>query len=126
MYPEDLKYSKDHEWLCADGDSATVGITFHAQKELGDVVYVELPKVGTKLSANGEFGVVESVKTVSTLYSPVAGEVTEINESLTKTPETVNKDPYQEAWMIKIKMDNPGDINNLLSAADYKGVIGTQ
>ncbi|MFC1560198.1 glycine cleavage system protein GcvH [Candidatus Margulisiibacteriota bacterium] len=124
MYPDELKYSKEHEWIKADGDTATIGITFHAQNELGDIVYVELPKVGAKFSATGEFGVVESVKTVSTLYSPVGGEVTEVNELLAKSPETVNKDPYGAAWMIKMKMDNPDEVNKLLSVGDYKKLIG--
>ena len=124
MYPEDLKYSKEHEWIKLDGDAATIGITFHAQKELGDVVYVELPKAGAKVSASSEFGVVESVKTVSTLYSPVSGDVTEINEALSKTPEMVNKDPYGAAWMIKVKMSSPDDVNTLLSADDYKKLVG--
>lgn len=124
MYPEDLKYSKEHEWVRVNGDIASVGITFHAQDELGDIVYVELPKVGAKFQAMAEFGVVESVKTVSTLYCPVAGEVVEVNGSLVGAPETVNKDPYGAAWMIKIRMSDPSDAGKLLSAADYKKLIG--
>lgn len=122
MYPENLKYSKEHEWVRVEGNIATIGITFHAQNELGDIVYVELPKIGSKFKAMGEFGVVESVKTVSTLYCPVGGEVIEVNEALTKTPEAVNKDPYA-AWMIKVKMDDAADANKLLSASDYKKLI---
>ena len=123
MYPADLKYSKEHEWVKADGNIATIGITTHAQDELGDIVYVELPKVGTKFSAMKEFGVVESVKTVSTLYCPVSGEVTEVNPSLSSKPETVNSDPHGEGWMIRIKMTDPSELNGLLSAQDYEALI---
>jgi glycine cleavage system H protein len=123
MYPKELKYSKEHEWVKVNGDTAIVGISHHAQDALGDIVYTELPKVGTKLNAMQEFGVVESVKTVSTLYSPVAGEVTEINSALSSKPEVVNSDPYKEGWMIKIKMSNPADLNALLSAEQYQTLI---
>jgi len=123
LYPADLKYSKEHEWVKADGNIATIGITTHAQDELGDIVYVELPKVGTKFSAMKEFGVVESVKTVSTLYCPVSGEVTEVNPSLSSKPETVNSDPHGEGWMIRIKMTDPSELNGLLSAQDYEALI---
>jgi glycine cleavage system H protein len=123
MYPNDLKYSKEHEWVKVNGDIALVGITHHAQDALGDIVYAELPKVGTKLNAMQEFGVVESVKTVSNLYSPVSGEVMEINQSLSSKPEVINADPYGTGWMIKIKMASPGDLNTLLSAEQYKALI---
>jgi glycine cleavage system H protein len=123
VYPENLKYSKEHEWVKAEGHAAIVGITHHAQDALGDIVYAELPKVGTKLNANQEFGVVESVKTVSNLYSPVSGEVIEVNPALATKPEVINTDPYNAGWMIKIKMANPGDMNTLLSAQQYKDLI---
>lgn len=102
---------------------ATIGITAHAQDELGDIVYVELPKIGTKFSAMKEFGVVESVKTVSTLYCPVSGEVTEVNSSLSAKPESVNSDPHGVGWMIKVKMSDPSELNSLLSASDYEKLI---
>ena len=123
LYPEDLKYSKEHEWVKAEGGIATIGITHHAQDALGDIVYTELPKVGTKLGSMQEFGVVESVKTVSTLYSPVSGEVIEINADLAAKPETVNTDPYGKGWMIKVRMAAPGDLSTLLSAQQYQSLI---
>ncbi len=123
MYPADLKYSKEHEWVKADGNIATIGITHHAQDSLGDIVYVELPKVGTKFSAMKEFGVVESVKTVSTLYCPVSGEVTEVNSSLSTLPEAINADPYGKGWMIKVKMSDPSELNKLLSASEYEKIL---
>jgi glycine cleavage system H protein len=123
MYPENLKYSKEHEWVKAEGNIAIVGITHHAQDALGDIVYAELPKVGTKLNAMQEFGVVESVKTVSNLYSPVSGEVVEVNQALSGKPEVINTDPYNAGWMIKLKMANQGDLNTLLSAQQYKDLI---
>ena len=118
--PEDLHYSKDHEWVRADGNVATIGITDYAQNSLGDVVYVELPKVGDEFATNESFGSVESVKAVSEVFTPVAGEVTEINEELNDTPEKVNSDPYGEGWMIKIRMTNPGEVDSLLTAAEYE------
>ncbi len=123
MFPEDLKYSKEHEWVKAEGGIATIGITHHAQDALGDIVYTELPKLGTKLGSMQEFGVVESVKTVSTLYSPVSGEVIEINPKLAAKPEIVNADPYGQGWMIKVRMAAPGDLNSLLSAEQYRELI---
>jgi glycine cleavage system H protein len=123
LYPADLKYSKEHEWLKANGDTATVGITTHAQNELGDIVYVELPKIGSKFNAMQQFGVVESVKTVSTLYSPVAGEVIEVNSALSSKPESVNDDPYGKGWMIKLKMSNASEAAKLLSSAEYEKLI---
>jgi glycine cleavage system H protein len=123
LYPANLKYSKEHEWVKVDGNVATIGITSHAQSELGDIVYVELPKVGVKFSSMKEFGVVESVKTVSTLYCPVSGEVIELNSSLSSKPEVVNSDPYGAGWMIKVKMSDPSELNKLLSAADYEALL---
>ncbi len=123
MLVEELKFSKEHEWVKVEGDTATIGISQHAQEELGDIVYVELPKVGTSLNAMGEFGVVESVKSVSTLYSPVAGEVSAVNDILSQSPETVNKDPYKDGWMIKVKMKNPADLNPLMDNKSYQAFI---
>jgi glycine cleavage system H protein len=122
--PQDLKYTKDHEWVRLTGDVATVGITQHAQEQLGDVVFVELPKVGTKVAVGASFGTVESVKAVSDLYAPVAGEVIEVNDALTKAPETVNSDSYGAAWMVKIKLASAGDAAGLLSPSDYQSLIG--
>jgi len=118
--PENLHYSKDHEWVRVEGDTAVIGITDHAQDQLGDVVYVELPKVGEEFAANESFGSVESVKAVSELFTPVSGEVTGVNEAFTDEPEKVNKDPYGEGWMIKIKMKSPGAVDSLLTAAEYE------
>ena len=118
--PEDLHYSKDHEWVRVEGDAAVVGITDHAQDALGDVVYVELPKVGEDFSAHEAFGSVESVKAVSELFTPVSGEVTEINEALQEGPESVNTDPYGDGWMMRIKMKNRGEVDSLLTAAEYE------
>ncbi|HEY6190605.1 MAG TPA: glycine cleavage system protein GcvH [Pyrinomonadaceae bacterium] len=118
--PEDLHYSKDHEWIRVEGDTGIVGITDHAQNSLGDVVYVELPKVGDSVTAHEAFGSVESVKAVSEIFTPVSGQVTEVNESLQDDPEKVNNDPYGEGWMVRIKMSNPGEVDGLLSAAEYE------
>jgi glycine cleavage system H protein len=118
--PEDLHYSKDHEWVRVEGDTAVVGITDHAQDALGDVVYVELPKVGEDFTAHEAFGSVESVKAVSELFTPVSGEVTEVNEALQEGPESVNTDPYGDGWMMRIKMKNPGEVDSLLTAAEYE------
>ena len=119
-----LKYTRDHEWIdVADPAAATVGITQHAQDALGDVVFVELPKVGTKVTSMSTFGVVESVKAVSDLFAPLSGEVVEINTELPKKPETVNRDPYGQGWMIVIRMTNPGEASALLNAAQYEQLI---
>jgi glycine cleavage system H protein len=123
LYPANLKYSKEHEWVKVDGGTATIGITSHAQNSLGDIVYIELPKVGTKYNAMKEFGVVESVKTVSTLYCPVSGEVIEVNSALSSKPEVVNNDPYGEGWMIKVKMSDPSELDKLLSASAYEALL---
>ena len=118
--PEDLHYSKDHEWVRVDGDVAIIGITDYAQDSLGDVVYVELPKAGDEFAANESFGSVESVKAVSEVFTPVAGAVVQINESLADEPETVNSDPYGAGWMIRVKMSHPGEVDSLLTAAEYE------
>jgi glycine cleavage system H protein len=123
MYPTDLRYTKDHEWVRLQDGIATVGITDYAQHELGDVVYVELPKVGAKLLAGKTLGTVESVKAVSEIYSPVAGEVTEVNSALSDTPETINNDPHGKAWLIKLKVDDPGAASGLMDAAAYQAFI---
>ena len=118
--PEDVHYSKDHEWVRVEGHEAVIGITDYAQNSLGDVVYVELPKSGDEFAANEAFGSVESVKAVSEVFTPVAGTVASINESLADEPETVNSDPYGKGWMIRIKMKNPGEVDSLLTAAEYE------
>jgi len=118
--PEDLHYSKDHEWIRVEGNLGVVGITDHAQDALGDVVYVELPKAGDEFAAHESFGSVESVKAVSEIFTPVSGEITEANDSLQDEPEKVNQDPYGAGWMIKIKMKNPGEVDSLLTAAEYE------
>ena len=118
--PEDLHYSKDHEWVRVSGDTVTIGITDHAQNSLGDVVYVELPKAGEQFVAHESFGSVESVKAVSELFTPVSGKVAEVNETLQDEPEKVNEDPYDSGWMIRVKMSSPGQIDSLLTAAEYE------
>jgi glycine cleavage system H protein len=118
--PDDLHYSKDHEWIRVEDGVAVVGITDYAQDSLGDVVYVELPKVGDDFAANESFGSVESVKAVSEVFSPVSGEIVGINETLADAPEKVNQDPYGEGWMIRVRMSNPGEVDSLLTAAEYE------
>ena len=118
--PEELHYSKDHEWVRVDGNNATIGITDYAQNSLGDVVYVELPKAGENFSANESFGSVESVKAVSEMFIPVSGSVLEANEALSDEPEKVNADPYGEGWMIRVRMSSPGEVDSLLTAAEYE------
>jgi glycine cleavage system H protein len=124
-FPSDYKYTKEHEWLKTDGKTATVGITSYAQDSLGDIVFVDLPKVGTELAAGKTFGSVESVKAVSDLYAPASGTVTEVNGELAMAPEKINKDAHS-AWMIKIVLKNPGDLNSLLSAADYEKFVAEE
>lgn len=124
-YPTDRKYTKQHEWIQASGNTATVGITDHAQEALGDIVFVELPKVGAEVAAGKSFGSVESVKAVSDIYSPASGTVKEINEELTTSPENVNKDAHS-AWMMKIALKDPGELNGLLSAADYEKFVAEE
>ena len=122
--PLNLKYTKDHEWISIDENIATVGITDFAQRELGDIVYVEVETVGESLNTDDIFGTVEAVKTVSDLFLPIAGKIIEFNESLDNTPEDVNNDPYGNGWMIKIEIDDVNKVNNLLSAQQYKELIG--
>jgi glycine cleavage system H protein len=122
--PAELKYTKDHEWIRIEGDIATVGITDFAQGELGDIVYVEIETEGDTLDKEAVFGTVEAVKTVSDLFMPVSGKITEFNSGLTKNPESVNKDPYGNGWMIKVEMGNAAEAGELMSAADYKKLIG--
>ncbi len=121
--PGDLKYTKDHEWIKVEGDIATIGVTDFAQGELGDIVYIEVETVGDDLQKEEVFGTVEAVKTVSDLFMPISGEVTEFNESLESAPESVNNDPYNAGWMIKVKYSNPEDLESLLSAEDYEQII---
>jgi len=126
MYPENFRYTKEHEWVLAEGDTGTVGITDHAQSELGDIVYVDLPKIGTQIEAGKSLGSVESVKAVSDIYSPVTGEVAEINTTLADAPEKLNTDPHGEAWLVKIRLSAPAEIQNLMTAADYQSYIGAE
>ena len=122
----DKRYTKDHEWVVLDGDIATVGITDHAQEELGDIVYVELPKPGAQVEKGKTLGSVESVKAVSEIYSPVSGEVVEANDKLAEAPEKINQDPHGEAWLVKIRVSAPGDATDLLSAAEYESYIAAE
>ncbi len=123
MYPSDYRYTKEHEWIKVSGDTGTVGITDYAQHELGDVVFVEMPVAGTKITAGQVFGTVESVKAVSEIYSPVSGEVTEANAALKDDPEKVNSDPHGAGWLIKAKLANPADVSALMDAAAYEAFI---
>lgn len=122
-FPEELKYTKDHEWVLLDGDIATIGITDFAQHELGDIVYVDIDSKGKKLDAETVFGTVEAVKTVSDLFLPVSGTITEVNPVLESEPEKVNTDPYGEGWMVKVKVDNPDDVNKLMDVASYQKLV---
>jgi len=123
MYPTDYRYTKEHEWIKVDGGVGTVGITDYAQHELGDVVFVELPKPGAKLESGQPFGTVESVKAVSEIYAPVSGEVAEANAELANAPEKINQDPHGDAWLVKIKLSNPSELNALMDAAAYQAYI---
>lgn len=123
-FPAELKYTKDHEWVKLDGNVATIGITEFAQGELGDIVYVDINSVGKEVSKEGVFGSVEAVKTVSDLFMPVTGTVSEINKALDSQPDLVNSDPYGEGWMVKITVTNVADVDGLLSADDYKALVG--
>ena len=125
-YPQEFRYTKEHEWVKPEGDSGTVGITHHAQSELGDIVYVDLPKVGTKVEKGKSLGSVESVKAVSDIYSPISGEVIAVNESLATAPEKLNADPHGAAWLVKVRMSAPDEIKQLLSAQDYQKYIGAE
>ena len=120
MYPDDFRYSKDHEWLRVEGDKGTVGITEFAQKQLGDIVYVELPQPGAVLEFHQSLGVIESVKAVSDVYSPLSGEVVEINEQLMESPELVNEDPHGKGWIVRIKIKDESEVENLMSASEYE------
>ncbi|PYV56096.1 MAG: glycine cleavage system protein GcvH [Acidobacteria bacterium] len=124
-YPTDFKYTKEHEWIKPDGGNATIGITHYAQESLGDIVFVDLPKPGAELTAGKTFGSVESVKAVSDLYAPASGTVTEVNGDLTTAPEKINQDAHG-AWMLKMKLKNPGELNALLSSADYEKFVAEQ
>jgi len=126
MYSDDFYYSENHEWIKIQGDTATVGITDFAQKQLGDVVYVELPQIGTSLDFHQSFGVIESVKAVSDIYSPVSGEVASVNEELNDSPELVNEDPHNRGWMIRIKIRDEAELQKLMSASDYEKFLQTQ
>jgi glycine cleavage system H protein len=123
-FPENLRYTKDHEWVRLEGNVATIGITDFAQSELGDIVYVEIETVGKSLAAEAVFGSVEAVKTVSDLFLPIAGRVDEINPVLGNSPELVNSDPYGEGWMVKVTVDNPADVEGLMDAAAYNSLVG--
>jgi glycine cleavage system H protein len=123
-FPNDLKYSKDHEWLRLDGDFAYIGISDFAQKELGDIVYVDITTVGQTIAAHEVFGTVEAVKTVSDLFMPVAGEIVEFNDKLSGSPELVNSDPYGDGWMVKIKLSDAGEVSTLMDSDSYKTLIG--
>lgn len=123
-YPENFRYTKEHEWILVEGDTGTVGITEHAQKELGEIVYVDLPKRGATVEAGKALGSVESVKAVSDIYSPVSGEVVAVNDLLATAPEKLNEDPHGAAWLVKIRLSNPSEVDALLSASDYQAYLG--
>ncbi len=125
-YPEEFRYTKDHEWVKADGDTGIIGITDHAQQELGDIVFIDLPKVGAHIEKGKSFGSVESVKAVSDIYAPVSGEVTETNESLASVPEKLNQDPHGAAWLVRVKMSSKEEVGQLLSAAEYQAYVGAE
>jgi glycine cleavage system H protein len=125
-YPENFRYTKEHEWVLVEGDTGTIGISFHAQKELGDIVYVDLPKVGAMAERGKTIGSVESVKAVSDIFAPVSGEVTAVNSLLTTSPEKLNEDPHGAAWLFKVKLSAPDEIKELLSAADYAAYAGDE
>jgi glycine cleavage system H protein len=125
-YPENFKYTKQHEWVSVDGGEATVGITDHAQHELGDIVFVDLPKVGAQVAKGQVFGSVESVKAVSDIYAPVSGDITAVNGLLSQSPEKLNEDPHTAAWLIKVRLSSTDEINDLMSAADYQNYVGSE
>jgi glycine cleavage system H protein len=120
MYPETFRYTKEHEWVRVEGDTGTVGITFHAQEELGDIVYVDPPKIGAQVVVGASLGSVESVKAVSDIYSPVSGEVVAVNEALADAPEKMNQDPHGEGWLAKIKLSQPEEVQKLMTASEYQ------
>jgi glycine cleavage system H protein len=123
MYPENYRYTKEHEWILVEGDTGTIGITDHAQEELGDIVYVDVPKVGARVERGKSLGSVESVKAVSDVYSPVGGEVTAVNETLADAPETLNRDPHGAGWLVKVRLSAPAEILELMTAADYRKYV---
>jgi glycine cleavage system H protein len=123
MYPDNFRYTKEHEWVLVEGDTGTIGITDHAQEELGDIVYVDLPKVGAHVEQGKSLGSVESVKAVSDIYSPVTGDVTDANQSLADAPETLNSDPHGAGWLVKIRLSSPAEILELMTAADYQKYV---
>lgn len=125
-YPTEYRYTREHEWVHVEGDGATVGITHHAQDQLGDVVFVELPSVGAKLQAQGPFGAVESVKAVSDIYAPISGDVTEINESLVDKPETINEDPHGKGWLVKLRVFDLSEVQALMSAQQYADYVAEE
>ncbi len=124
-YPENYRYTKEHEWVCVEGDVGTVGLTFHAQSELGDIVYVDMPVPGTAVKAGETLGSVESVKAVSDIYSPVSGEVVEVNEILKDAPEKLNEDPHGEAWLVRIRLAGASDLEDLMGAPEYLAYVGS-
>jgi glycine cleavage system H protein len=126
MYPTDYRYTKEHEWIKSDGSVATIGVTDYAQHELGDVVFVEFPKVGAQLKSGESFGTVESVKAVSDIFTPVTGEVVEINSALSDTPEKVNQDPHGAAWLVRIRLANPNELSSLMDSSAYEAYIAEQ
>ena len=121
--PQSLKYTKEHEWVREDGDTVTVGITDHAQGELGDIIFVEFPEIGQKIERDDPFGTIEAVKTVADLFAPISGTVIEINETLDNSPESVNQDPYGDGWMVKVSVSEAGELDNLMSADQYQEMI---
>ncbi len=123
MYPENFRYTKEHEWVLVEGDTGTIGITDHAQEELGDIVYVDLPKPGVRVEQGKSLGSVESVKAVSDVYSPVSGEVLAVNEVLADKPETLNSSPHGEGWLVKLRLSAPAEIESLMTAADYQNYV---
>jgi glycine cleavage system H protein len=124
--PPGLRYSKEHEWVAAEESVATVGITDHAQQQLGEIVYIELPSIGEKVSKDDPFGVVESVKAVSDIYAPVSGTVLEVNEDLAESPEVVNEDPYGDGWLIKVKVSDPADFDDLMDSGEYEQMVARE
>lgn len=123
MYPDDRVYSKEHEWVRREGDEAVIGVTFYAQDELGDVVFVELPEAGGTFEANEEIGSIESVKAVAELFTPVSGDVLEVNEKVTDSPELLNEDPHGEGWLVRIKMSDPSQLDEMMSAEEYRDLV---
>ena len=126
IYPKNFRYTREHEWVRVDGNTVTIGITDHAQQELGDIVFVDLPKTGTRVEQGGTLGSVESVKAVTDVYAPVSGEVIEINQALATAPEKLNADPHGEAWLVKMRLSATKELERLLSAADYQAYIGAE